>query len=129
MKSLQQQRGVGITGFALISIVVCFALLFAFKLIPAYLEHLSVSQSMSGLKNEENLPVDSTEAKIAIRKALQRRFDINDVRQIKARQVQIISTREGFDVVADYEVTVKIFADIDIVLHFNDQVSIKRADN
>ena len=115
----RRQRGMTFLGLL---ILVAFVGLFVYagiRLMPIYLEYMKVAKAM------ESLPAEQAggDAK-SIRLALERRFDIDDVQAIRARDVEV--TREGSNwlVRAAWERTEPFVANVGFIVTFDKTVEV-----
>ena len=96
-----KSRQAGMTTLGLI-ILVTFIGLFAFggiRLTPIYLNYMKVAGVVSGIQQE----FDGTNATRAmIRKSISRRFDIESVGVIAAKDVKVTKVDGGYEVAATY---------------------------
>ncbi len=122
MKGLHQQRGVtGITMVLIVALVVFFALL-AIRLFPVYLEHFKVSSHLQNLAMEEGIGKLSDNE---IRKTLLKRFDIDDVENVRAEDIFIEHPDRNTTLIAiEYEVRTPAFGNVDMVVSFVDEVEV-----
>lgn len=129
LKSLDRlrclRRQAGMTTLGLI-ILVAFVGVFAFgaiRLTPVYLNYMKVVGVVNGVEEE----FDSTGAsRTAIRSSISRRFDIESVSEIQARDVKVISVDGGFEVVAVYSHKAPFVANISFVVDFDKRVIVRR---
>jgi hypothetical protein len=103
-------------------ILVAFVGLFVYagiRLTPVYLEYMNVAKAMESLRTEQV----GTDPK-ALRIALERRFDIDDVQSIRARDVEF--TREGstWIVRAAWERTADFVANVSFLVTFDKTVEV-----
>lgn len=118
---MRQQKGISLIGFLIIAILLSAALLLGFKLTPAYLQHLNIAQTLESVQKNLELPNNATEARSEIRRAIQRRFDVQDVSAITSRDIVITQIRNGYEMSADYQITVNIIGNMSLQLKFNDK--------
>lgn len=118
---MRHQQGTSLIGFFLVSIVLCSALLLIFKVTPAYMEHLNIASTLDSVQKNITLPSNTAEARQEIRRAIQRRFDVQDVDTISARDVEITQIRNGFELTAKYTITVKVIGNLAFQLSFEDE--------
>ncbi len=122
MKGLHQQRGVtGITMVLIVALVAFFSLL-AIRLFPVYLEHFKVVSHLENLASEEGVSDLSDKE---IRKTLLKRFDIDDVENVRAEDIFIEHPDRNTTIVAiEYEVRTPAFGNVDMVVSFIDEVEV-----
>ncbi len=110
-------------GFLILTI---FIGVFAFGIIrlsPVYLNYLKVAGVLDGVYDE----FDSQSATIgAIKKSINRRFDIDSVGVIDDRDVKVTPEDGGFSVVAEYDHTVPFLGNVYFTVKFDKSVLIRR---
>lgn len=120
-----KRQQAGITTLGLI-ILVLFVGLFAFagiRLTPVYLNYMKVVGVVDGVGSE----FDGTGAsRSAIRTSISRRFDIESVSVITAKDVKVTSVDGGFEVAATYSHKSPFIANISFVVDFDKRVLVRR---
>jgi hypothetical protein len=120
-----KKRQAGMTTMGLI-ILVAFVGLFAFaglRLTPVYLNYMKIAGIVEGVREE----FDGTGASRAdVRQSLRRRFDIESVSQITAREVAVTSVDGGFEVAATYSHKAPFIANVSFVVDFDKRALIRR---
>ena len=118
-------RQAGMTTLGLI-ILVSFIGLFAFgfiRLTPVYLNYFKVANVVDGARTE----FDGTGASAgAIRTYVQRRFDIESVSQISARDIKVVAVDGGFEVQAQYSHKTPFIANVSFVVDFDKRAIVRR---
>ena len=124
-KVRMKKRQAGMTTMGLI-ILVAFVGLFAFaglRLTPVYLNYMKIAGIVEGVREE----FDGTGASRAdVRQSLRRRFDIESVSQITAREVAVTSVDGGFEVAATYSHKAPFIANVSFVVDFDKRALIRR---
>jgi len=115
-----QQRGITLIGFIFIAIVGAFFAYIAMKLGPVYAEFFSVKSSMDSLAKENVGQTDLS----AIQKQLQRRFDIDYVETVTAKQAKIVPGTGGKQLNMNYEVRTAFVYNVDFVVKFDYSVDL-----
>ena len=118
-------RQAGMTSLGLL-ILISFIGLFAFaaiRLTPVYLNYMKVAGVLSGVEEEFD---GQNPSRGAIRTSIDRRFDIESVSEITAKQVTITQNGAGFEVVAQYEHTTPFISNIYFTVKFNKAVQVRR---
>ena len=128
-KTLKRQglrhRQAGMTTLGLIMIV-SFVGLFAFggiRLTPVYLNYMKVAGVVSGVQEEFD-GANATSA--AIRKSVSRRFDIESVGVIEAKDVKVTKVDGGYEVAATYSDKVPFIANVSFVVDFDKRAIVRR---
>lgn len=120
-----KRQQAGMTTLGLI-ILVLFVGLFAFagiRLTPVYLNYMKVVGVVDGIETE----FDGTGAsRSAIRTSISRRFDIESVSIITAKDVKVTTVDGGFEVAATYSHKAPFIANISFVVDFDKRVLVRR---
>lgn len=118
-------RQAGMTTLGLI-ILVSFIGLFAFggiRLTPIYLNYMKVTGVVSGVQAE----FDGTNAtRTAIRKSISRRFDIESVGIITAKDVTVTKVDGGHEVAATYSHKAPFIANVSFIVDFDKRTIVRR---
>jgi hypothetical protein len=114
------QRGMTTISLAVLIIVVVFFLTLGIKLVPVYLEHFNVVQSLKSVKEE----VHSGLAVGEIITMLNNRLEMNDVTNVTKRNIKVDRQAKGSVVTVAYEVRRHALGNIDLVISFNDSIEL-----
>ena len=120
-----RRRQRGMTTLGLI-ILVAFVGLFAFagiRLTPVYLNYMKVSGVVNGVLEEFD---GQGATSSAIRSSISRRFDIESVGEITARDVKVTKSSNGYEVAATYSHKAPFIANISFVVDFDKRVEVRR---
>ena len=124
-KGRMKKRQAGITTLGLV-ILAAFVGLFAFagiRLTPVYLNYMKVVGVVDGVREE----FDGTGASRAqIRSSISRRFDIESVAIITAKDVKVVKVDGGHQVAATYSHKAPFIANISFVVDFDKRVLVRR---
>jgi Domain of unknown function (DUF4845) len=120
MRILRQQHGLTPLGLITILALVAFGVYLILRLAPVYIENYAVTSSLRSLKQDLEIREKSPEQ---IYEALKRRFEINDVKNVKKDNVKI--ARSGAIVTVDvkYNVVVPLVGNISLLIAFDNHVS------
>ena len=120
---MRRQAGMTTLGVA---ILVAFIAIFAFaalRLTPVYLNYMKVVSVVSGVYDE----YDGTKpTRAAIRQSISRRFDIDSVGVIRAKDVSVTTVDGGYEVAAVYSHKAPFIANISFVVDFDRRVVIRK---
>lgn len=119
----RRQRGMTTLGLV---ILIAFVGLFAFaaiRLAPVYLNYMKVVGVISGVHEEFD---GRNPTRGAIRNSITRRFEIESVNQITARDVKVTSVDGGFEVRAQYDHVAPFIANISFSVHFDKMALVRR---
>ena len=117
MKTLSSQRGMSIPGMLIVAAMVGFFVMCAIRMVPRYLEYLSIREIVSTIATEYNPEEDSIPD---IRRKIETIFNTNQIYDLKPKDVEVF-TKDGRTFIdARYESRVPIMGNIDAVMHFDD---------
>jgi len=117
----RRQDGVTVLGFLILAAFIGLFILAGVKLAPVYLESMDVKSALAQTKTE----LDGNRPSIVdIRKAIERRFDVDSVRRISPKDIKITRSGEGYLVDASYEGRVDYIGNLSLVLTFDNKVEI-----
>lgn len=123
MRNLQRQQGMTLLGWIVVLGLIAFFVLLTLRLMPNYLENFKVAETLESLRNE---PEITRKSPLEIRKLIDRRFMINDVTSIAAKDVQITNEKGRLTVRAQYEIRVPVLGNVDAVTKFDESVEMIR---
>ncbi len=116
--SSKRQRGMGWFGLMLVFAAIGFLAIVVIKVGPLYLNHMTVVRVVSNVADDPEMGNANAQQ---IRSALQRRWDIDYIEQIEARDIKVKRSALGRMLAYDYEARVKLFYNIYVVVHFKDE--------
>ena len=109
----KKQRGVSLMGLMVGAVILIFAALLGFKLLPSYIEFFAIKKAVVGIAQ------DRSGATVAeIRKAFDARAAIDDFNAVKAADIEI--TKEGGQVIisAAWRKEMPLFANLGVYIDF-----------
>jgi len=118
-------REEGMTTLGLLILVV-FVGLFAFaaiRLTPVYLNYLKVAGVLDGVYKEFD---SQNPSRSAIRTSISRRFDVESVSVITARDIQVTQQDGGFLVAAQYDHTTPFISNVYFTVRFDKTALVRR---
>ena len=120
-----RQRQAGMTAIGLVILLV-FVGIFAFaflRLIPVYLNYFKIVGVVDGVYEE----FDGQNPSIsAMKTSIRRRFDVESVGVITARDVKVTAVEGGYSVSAVYEHTAPFISNISFTVNFDKNVVVRR---
>jgi len=119
----RNEQGVTLITFLIMAVFLGLFALATIKLVPVYLEYGKVTSTLEKARSEFAGKSPSSEE---IFRSIQRRFDIEDIRSIDVRDVEIKREPQSYSVQAAYEVRVYYLANIYLVAVFDFTVKIPR---
>lgn len=123
MQTLNSQRGMTAIGWLVVLGLIGFFVLLALRMTPSYLESFTIYAAMESLQEEPGMANNTPQD---IRKMLGKRFDINDVKSITAKDVDVRNQGNAFLVSVDYEVRMPVLGNVDVVMTFAKEVEVPR---
>ena len=119
----QGQRGITFVSFMIIAAFVASYAFAVLKVVPFYLEQIKISRVLDDVGNS----MSGKSASIAlIRTAINKRLDIEMVRDMNATDFKIKKSKNGYTVGAQYERRTAYFGNLSLVVSFDEIVEIKR---
>ena len=120
-----RQRQTGMTTIGLV-ILLLFVGIFAFaflRLTPVYLNYMKVVGVVDGVQEE----FDGQNPTIsAMKRSIRRRFDVESVGVITARDVKVTAVAGGYSVSAVYEHNAPFISNISFTVYFDKTVVVRR---
>ncbi len=120
-----KHRQAGMTTVGLL-ILVAFIGLFAFaamRLTPVYLNYMKVASVISGVQEEFD---GAGASKGAIRTSISRRFDIDSVAVITAKDIEIKAVGNGYEISAVYSHKAPFIGNVSFVVDFDERALIRK---
>jgi hypothetical protein len=124
-KHRSMHKQAGITTLGLI-ILVAFVGLFAFaaiRLTPVYLNYMKVASVIAGVQEEFD---GAGPTRPTIRSSISRRFDIESVSIIRAKDIEVNTVDGGFEVVAVYSHKAEFIGNVSFVVDFDKRALIRK---
>lgn len=119
--SIYQQRGASGLGILFIMASLVFILFIGIKLFPAYLDQYNVASVLSSIEKEPNLGSKPVEE---ITQLIMKRLDINMVKDVTRDDIYVSQSGNLRIIEVDYQVKRKLFANIDLLIHFNNRAEV-----
>jgi hypothetical protein len=112
---MRKEQGVTLTGFIVVSVIMIFVLLFAFKIGPSYFEYYTIKKQLKSLAAD---PVSRAPTRRDFEAAFTARQTLENIQSIGAGDVTI--TKEGNDVLlsAEYSTKVHLFGNLSACMDF-----------
>ena len=113
---MHKQRGMTFIGVVLLVAVIVFVAVIAMKLTPAYLEFMSVKNTMTKISKDPNFGSMSNKE---IMDSFLKSAVIEDIKSIDAKDLQIMKDSSGKPlVIAEYQVLVPLMGNVTALLDF-----------
>ncbi len=117
----QRQRGATFLGMVVILGILAAGLYAAIRLVPLYLDYTKVARSLEQVRDEHS-SIDTS--KQMIRSSLERRWDVEDIKGLFWKDVEIKTADGGFDVRAAYRAEAPFVANVSLVVDFDKTVHV-----
>ena len=117
MSIRRRQRGMTFWGMVFVLSIIAIVVFFIFKLLPPYLADLKVNGALDSLSREAGV---GSMTRLEISKALEKRFDIDDVTHVRLDRDLFIETRGRTKIIRiRYEAVIPIVGNISALLEFD----------
>ena len=120
-RALRRERGMTTLGLLTLVAFVGLFVYAGIRLVPVYLEYFSVVKALEGLKG------DADGGPPQMRIALEKRFDIEDIKSLDWKSVEITKDGPNWSVHAAYDAETSFVGNIGFVVHFDKTVLISRS--
>ena len=118
-----REAGMTTIGFLIIGIFVGLIAFAAIRLTPVYLNYMKVAGVLDGVHTEFD---GQSPTRGAIRTSIARRFDVESVSVLSAKNIIVTTENSGFIVAATYDHTSPFIGNISFTVHFDKQVLVRR---
>lgn len=122
-RSVPREDGMTALGIIILVMFVGIFVFGALRLTPIYLNYMKVAGVLDGVYKEFD---SQNPSRSVIRRSVQRRFDVESVSIITARDIKVTVDSGGFLVAAVYDHTVPFIGNIYFTVKFDEQVIIRR---
>jgi hypothetical protein len=114
-----RQRGATFLGMVVIIAILGFALYAGIRLMPIYLEYMSVVRALEQTAKEN---LDGNTSPTDLRNALDRRWTIEDIHSITPKDIEIKKAGAGWTMRAWYRAEAPFIANVSLVADFDKTV-------
>lgn len=114
MESMRNQRGLSLLGFMFVLVLVLFVTYIGIKLVPIYLNHMSVTSEVKAVASE---PGSANKPPNTIRRDLIRRMDVSYVDYVEPQHITI-ERGDGVQLIVEYQVQQHLIGNIDALMQF-----------
>ncbi len=115
------QRGMTAIGWLLVLGLIAFFTLITLRLVPLYLEFAKVASVFESLQTE---PGVTRMSKGEILSLIQKRFDVNDVANVNARDTKVSKDKGRLNISIQYERREHLISNIDVVATFDKNIEV-----
>lgn len=121
----RSQRGLTFISLIFVLGLIAFFVLLAFKIIPVYLDHSKVANSLAAVKA---LPGIESKSESEVRRSLDKQFQMNYVYDVTQSDVKVVKHGAYLKVQIEYEVVKKLAGNLSILAEFNDTFEAGQSD-
>lgn len=123
MNNIRYQKGMSGVGWLLILALIAFFTLLGLKVIPAYMNSMTVGSVLSGMEEEPGL---GRKSPAEIMETLNKRLSINMIKDIGRDEIYLESGKDMYYIDIEYEVRRDFIGNIDLVLSFDKSAEIPK---
>ncbi|WP_437883060.1 DUF4845 domain-containing protein [Pseudomonas sp. LRF_L74] len=123
MALARSQKGLSLLGWLVVLALVAFFASVAFKMLPHYMDYLSIEKAITSVENDKNLDVRTVgDFYSHIDKSMQ----INSIRDLNSRDAIEIKLQDGdFQVHLKYEKREPLIQNLDLVAKFDKEFRVR----
>lgn len=122
MNAIKKSSGMTLLGFIFVMMIVGLFAYAGFKLVPHYVEYSSVKDSMKTLQKQWGGRGSSP---AQIKRDLDKIFYTSYVEAVKPEHIRITRGNGGYIVKVKYDVREPFIGNLDFLLHFENQVTLR----
>ena len=115
-RAIRRQRGMTTLGLIILIAVVGMFVYAGIRLTPVYLEYFNVVRAVEGLKSdvEQGVP--------AMRIALEKRFDIEDIKSLSWKEIEFQKDGSAYSAHIAYDAQATYIGNVGFIVHFDKTV-------
>ena len=122
-RSESRQAGITAVGFLFLALFVGLFAFAAIRLTPVYLNYMKVAGVIDGVFKEFD---SQNPSRAAIVTSIRRRFDVESVSIITARDIKVLNEGGGFKLEAVYDHPTPFLGNVSFLVHFDKRVIVRR---
>jgi hypothetical protein len=119
----RKQAGMTSIGLLILAIFMGMFAYAAIRLTPLYLNYVKIAGIVNGVHKEFD---SQNPTRNVLVKAISRRFDVESITNIKARDIKVTSDSGGFMVAAVYDHNAPFLGNVSFTVHFDKKALIRR---
>jgi hypothetical protein len=120
---ISHQKGITTLGFIILAIVMGLIAFGVLRLTPMYLNYMKIVGVVNGVQSEFD---GQKPTRAAIRSSIARRFDVESVAVVKAKDVTVTTVDGGMEVAAVYDHTAPFIGNVSFSVHFDKTELVRR---
>jgi len=118
-----RQEGMTALGFLILAVFVGLFAFAALRLTPVYLNYMKVAGVLEGVYKEFDSQGPTRSAVVT---SIRRRFDVESVSIITARDIKVLNDGGGFKIEAVYDHSTPFIGNVSFTVHFDKRVLVRR---
>lgn len=120
LASRRRERGITALGALILIVFIGLFVYAGIRLTPVYLEYMNVSKALNRLATQ----VDSSATPDQIRRAIEKQFDIDDVKSLDWRDIELSKAGGTWTVHAAYDARAPYISNVAFTVHFDKTVTV-----
>lgn len=121
MQNINRQRGMTVTGWLLVLLMIGIIATLGIKIGPVYLQNYTVQSVLKSLKDE---PLITQKTAAMIKEMIMRRLDINGIYSLSKKNIEVKKTPGVMVVSIDYKVQKRIIGNLEALMTFSEKVEL-----
>jgi hypothetical protein len=124
MNTPHTQHGLGLIGMVFMLALIGFVALVGIKTVPMYMNQMAIKRDLAEVAktiSQSGGEIDTQE----VRRDVEKRFDIDYINQLEAKDIKVVRTEKGTMLSYDYEARANLFYNVFIVLHFGEDIPLR----
>ena len=113
---MRRQKGMGVIATLMTLVVAIFIAIVALKVVPAYLEYVSIKKALGKAVASSEVPGGSAQE---IRGAFDKQATIDDIKSVRGQDLEIIQEGSTTVVRANYTQKVPLLANVSLLIDFS----------
>lgn len=119
----RRQRGMSFWSLLYLLFTLGFYVLLGMKILPLYLNQMKIAEVVRNVAQQAKADDGQIDAH-AIQLSLEKRWDIEDIDTLDYHDVQVATRPRGRVLAYNYDAVVNLFYNINVSIHFQDEVLI-----
>lgn len=121
MQNINRQRGMTVTGWLVVVLIIGIFAAVGMKIGPVYLQNYTVKNILESLKDE---PLITQKTPGMVTNMIMRRLDINGVYDLSKKNITIKKSPGIMQVSIDYNVQKQIIGNLEALMTFSDKIEL-----
>ena len=118
--SRRRERGITMLGALILIVFIGLFVYAGLRLTPLYLEYMNVSKALNRLAAQ----VDSSATPDQLRRAIEKQFDIDDVKSLDWHDIELTKAGGTWTVHAAYDARAPYISNVGFTVHFEKTVTV-----